>query len=228
MSSCEDIAKRLNQLKSTLPSSVTLVAVTKYSPFSDIKCAYDAGHRDFGENRVDDLLEKAEQAKQLGMKDIRWHMIGHLQSNKINKLAKVPGLFSIHSIDSLSLLQKLIQKQDQFESQLKIFLEINTSGEEEKGGFRRLSEIQEAAQLLIQEGQRFDFFGLMTMATIRTEDLASEATRCFSELRSTRDYLEQRVEKQLRLSMGMSGDYHQALKEGSDFIRIGSAIFKGE
>lgn len=228
MDQCLDIQTRLKQLKSKLPSTVSLVAVTKYSPFEDIKCAYQAGHRDFGENRVDSLIEKAKLAVESGMNDIRWHFIGHLQSNKINKLATVPQLFSIHSLDNLDLLQNLIKRQEQFLSATKIFLEINTSGEEEKGGFRHLSEIKEAAQMLLQEGQRFSFFGLMTMATIRTDSKDEEAERCFSQLRNTRDYLESQLNITLKLSMGMSGDYQIALKEGTDFIRVGSAIFKGE
>lgn len=82
--------------------------------------------------------------------------------------------------------------------------------------------------MLLQEGQRFSFFGLMTMATIRTDHLEEEAERCFSQLRSTRDYLESQMNITLKLSMGMSGDYLIALKEGTDFIRVGSAIFKEE
>lgn len=228
MSRKQDIEKRLREFKSKLDSSVTLVAVTKYSSFEDIAYAYEAGHRDFGENRVDDLLEKSIQANERGFTDIRWHMIGHLQSNKINKLIKVENLYVIHSIDRLDLLMKLIEKQESFQKELKVFLEINTSKEEEKSGFASLSEIKEAMSLLLEKGQRFTPFGLMTMATIRTEDVEGEARRCFSELRSLRDYLESEFKLNLKLSMGMSGDYQVALSQGSDFIRIGSAIFKGD
>jgi pyridoxal phosphate enzyme (YggS family) len=204
-------------------SKAQLLVVSKTQKLDDIRSLYLSGQRDFGENRVQELEEKAHTLSDL--KDICWHFIGHLQSNKLNKLVKIPNLVAIHSIDSFSLLEKV--KSAFKENKVGLFLQVNTSREDEKSGFENLSEISKAC-IRLTDGKTAVFLqGLMTMATIRTEAPEAEALRCFSELRDYRDKLQQNLGlKRLELSMGMSGDYLIARDQGSDWVRVGSKIFK--
>lgn len=206
-----------------------VVAVTKYSPVEDIFISYDIGQRDFGESRVLDLQEKAEEFDKKGIQDINWHFIGHLQSNKINRLLKIPNLKYIHSVDSLSLLEAILSKEEQFRGdRLGIFLQVNTSGEEEKYGFSTYDKLAGAINLFLDEhGSRIYLAGLMTMGKIRTDDFEGDARDCFKKLKRFKQRLEHDFGiHDLKLSMGMSGDYKIALDEGSSFIRLGSVIYK--
>ena len=197
-----------------------MVAVTKQTQLDDIELMYALGHRDFGENRVEALLERAIWAREQGLVDIRWHFIGHLQSNKINKLLKVPDLFAIHSVDSLKLLQKLMARLGPEHVNLKFFIQVKTSPEDEKSGFVKLEEIREALDL-----GRERILGLMTMAPIRTSDVSTGARECFGQLKELKEGLADPKRARLGLSMGMSGDYREALEFGSDWVRIGQGLF---
>lgn len=191
-----------------------LLVVSKMQKIAEIRYLYELGQRDFGENRVQDLEAKVEALKDLP--GIRWHLIGNLQSNKIPKLNQIPGLTAIHSVGSLELLEKL---QAGLKVPMGIFLQVNTSGEDEKSGFESLEEVLAAARV-VQAPLRLQ--GLMTMATIRTDDVEGEARRCFNQLRSMRDELDSSLE----LSMGMSGDYSIALAAATTWVRVGSKVFQ--
>ena len=218
----ENLQQNLKDTLARLDGRAKLLAVSKTWPAVDAMHVYSGGQRDFGENKVQDLLEKAT-ALQDDCPDIKWHFIGKLQSNKINQLLKTPNLISIHSIDSIKLLNKLLSKN--VDKNVGLFLQYNTSNEEQKGGFRDFNELTEAAKM-IQESEGFYLQGLMTMGSISGEDFKTSAKECFSKL----NVLKQSLEKELKidgleLSMGMSQDYEIALDEGSDWVRIGSAIF---
>lgn len=224
-----EIAKNLAAIKKEI-NGATLVAVTKYSPVEDVMAAYLANHYDFGENRVSDLKEKADIFYQHGYKKVKWHFIGHLQTNKVKELLKVPNLYAIHSIDSLKLLEELIKKESEFEGdELKLFFQVNTSHEEEKSGFLSAEELNLAISLLLGRPHlKLKLYGLMTMGTIRTEHFETEAARCFNDLNTIARNIEKvhGLKTKLKLSMGMSQDYKIALAAHTDYIRVGSAIFK--
>lgn len=224
-----EIAKNLSSIKKEIKTA-QLVAVTKYSPVEDVITAYEAHQYDFGENRVSDLAEKAAVFKEKELKKVRWHFIGHLQSNKVRELLKIPNLYAIHSVDSLRLLEELIKRESDFSgSELKVFFQVNTSHETEKTGFESSEELSRAMDLLLSRpGSKLKCYGLMTMGTIRTANFETEASRCFRDLAQIGQNLEKSLglKAPLKLSMGMSQDYPLALTAGSDFVRIGSAIFK--
>lgn len=222
-----ELAKRFEDLNSQI-GETTLVAVTKYSDLREISMAYDIGHRDFGENRVADLETKA-QGFQVGERDdVRWHFVGHLQSNKVAKLLKIPGLYSIHSVDSHKLLAEILRRESDLISPVKIFFQVNTSGEKEKGGYESYDALaKDVAHFIKASPSALIFEGLMTMGTYRTEDRAGEARRCFRLLKDYAKRLEVDFDlSNLQLSMGMSEDYAIALEEGADVIRVGSLLFK--
>lgn len=187
-------------------SPALLVAVSKNQPPEKILEVYNAGCRDFGENRVQEALLKMEEMP----KDIRWHLIGTLQKNKVKKIA---GKFElIHSVDSIELAKEI----EKYCPGQHVLLQVNTSGEESKQGFS-VEELMAAWQLL--SGLTIKIDGLMTMAPL-TEDLRV-IEDCFGEL--------QRLGRELglpQLSMGMSHDYKIAIAKGATMVRIGSALFK--
>lgn len=224
MSISENLNQVLKQIQENKTvDTVTLVAVSKYSEYDAIAQAYQAGQSHFGENRIDSLMPKALQAKELEH-DIKWHFIGNIQSNKIREIASVPNLFAIHSIDSLKHLKKFYQE---IQHPVKFFLQINTSDEEEKGGIKSEAELQDFLDLIAQnKNSPLEFAGLMTMGKLRAENKEAAAIECFSKLSSLRDQLEKSLDLTLSLSMGMSSDYIHALKAGADYLRVGSTIFK--
>lgn len=218
-SRAEILEKNYHQVMDDLKGSkARLLVVSKTQSIDDIKILYGLGQRDFGENRVQELEEKA-LALALECPDIQWHMIGNLQTNKVPKLSKIPNLVAIHSVDREELLLKLMKEFEGHKPIVGLFLQINTSHEEEKSGFEQSDNL--AALLKLFKGANPICQGLMTMGTIRTEDIAGEARRCFSELHKLRDQLNPKLE----LSMGMSGDYQIALEFESDWVRVGSRIF---
>ncbi len=224
-----EIAKNLVAIKKQIKNA-NLVAVTKYSPIEDLVAAYAANQFDFGENRVADLKEKADYFFANNLKKVKWHFIGHLQTNKVRDLLKIPNLYAIHSIDSLKLLEEIIKREQDFVgTELKIFFQVNTSHEEEKSGFESAEELNLALDFLLSRSSssKLKFQGLMTMGTIRTDDFASEASRCFKDLAAIALGIERarNLKFKVELSMGMSQDYKIALECGSDYIRVGSAIF---
>jgi pyridoxal phosphate enzyme (YggS family) len=217
-----DFARKLSELHSEL-GTCSLLIVSKTRTIEEIQTYYDLGHRDFGENRVQELSEKAHALKEL-CPEIRWHMIGNLQSNKIAMLFKIPNLFAIHSVHDHALVEKLVANDSKLSHDLRIFLQFNTSKEVEKSGFENYQELK-SASLLLSKTQHLKLSGLMTMGTLRTHDFEAEAQRCFSELLHLKEKLQSELGTKLQTSMGMSQDYKIALKEGSDWIRIGTRMF---
>lgn len=214
------------EIKSQI-GSASLVAVSKYVGADEILAIYNLGQRDFGENRVDKLQTKAKELRDLGT-DITWHFVGRLQSNKIKNLFTVSGLAFLHSVDSISLLEQLYKKEEAFlGSELNIFLQVNTSGEEQKGGFSSYDDLSRAAKICQERSSsKIKLIGLMTMGSIRGTDFATDARNSFKKLASYgKDLSSDLGIPPLKLSMGMSQDFLIALEEGSDFVRIGSAIF---
>ena len=199
------------------PESVRLLAVSKTFPAEDVKSAYDAGQRMFGENRVQELEVKAPVLPQ----DIEWHLIGHLQSNKAAKAVEHASW--IHSVDSVKLLSLIEKAAEKRNKTMNILLEVNISGEESKFGLRDDTEILEIAKAA-QEMPYIRLRGLMTMAEIDADEKRLHET--FAGLRAMRDRLEKELHITLpELSMGMSSDFPEAIAEGATIVRIGTANF---
>lgn len=216
-----NIGENIKKFKNIVQSDCTLIAVSKTKPVEDILEAYKAGIRDFGENKVQELTDKFEQLP----KDIHWHMIGHLQRNKVKYIA--PFVHLIHSVDSWRLLKEIDKQGEKTGRTINCLLQIHIAREETKFG---LSE-EELLELL--ESEEFaalghiQIKGLMGMAT-NTEDheRVREEFRYLKELfeKIRSNYSLPNVEMK-ELSMGMSSDYLTALEEGSTMVRIGSALF---
>lgn len=223
MSQKDLFQKKLNDIKAILPEGASLLIVSKTRSVDEIKVYYELGHRDFGENRVQELSEKAQALKE-SCPEIRWHMIGHLQSNKVKNLFQVPHLHAIHSVHDLNLVEKLVKSEEHLTHPVEIFLQFNTSKEEEKSGFEDEASLREAAELLLHS-QKLNLRGLMTMGTLRTENFEAEAARCFRELQKVKENLQVDLHRELKTSMGMSQDYKIALAEKSDWIRLGTMMF---
>ena len=202
------------------PRDVTLIAVGNTKPASMIREAYDLGIRDFGENKVQELTAKYEELP----KDIRWHMIGHLQSNKVKYIVDKVAL--IHSVDSLKLA-KVIEKEAAKKGveHIDILLEVNVSGEESKFGMTPDELLEQIDEFLALERVRVR--GLMTIAPF-TED-PEESRPHFRRLRQLSVDIQQQNRHNnidvARLSMGMSGDFRIAIEEGASYVRIGTMIF---
>lgn len=216
----EQIKSSLNTIKKALPSEVTLVAVSKTHAATAIEAAYETGHRIFGENKVQELADKWEKLP----KDIEWHLIGHLQTNKVKYIA--PFVSMIHAVDSEKLLKEINKRAKNENRTIRVLLQLHIAEESSKFGFS-----EEDLNVLISSGtlasySNITFSGLMGMATF-TDDEA-QVRREFSSLKRLFDDLkthDQLKDSFLHLSMGMSGDYPIALKEGSTMIRVGSSIF---
>lgn len=215
-----NIAENLSQIKSSLPSHVTLVAVSKTKPIADLMEAYHAGQRIFGENKIQEMTEKWEQMP----KDIQWHMIGHVQSNKVKYM--IPYVSLIHGVDSLKLLKEINRLAAKWKRTVDCLLQIHIAEEDTKFGLdeKELHEILNSEELKTFENIRI--VGLMGMATF-TEN-QEQIKREFLHLKSIFDQYNQLNTANCRLnilSMGMSGDYQLAIECGSTMIRIGSSIF---
>jgi pyridoxal phosphate enzyme (YggS family) len=215
------ITENIFTLKHQLPSSVKLVAVSKTKPAADIILAYNTGQRSFGENRVQEILNK----KDLLPKDIEWHLIGHLQSNKVKYI--VPFISMIQSIDSYKLLVTVNSEAMKVGRIVDCLLQIHIAVEETKFGFsmNELSENLRSADMLNLRNVRI--CGVMSMATFTSDtDQVKKEFRylkdCFHSLKNK--YFES-VSAFKEISMGMSGDYKIAVNEGSTMVRIGSLIF---
>lgn len=214
------IAENIQNIKAALPPEVTLVAVSKTKPVSDLMEAYAAGQRIFGENKIQEMTEKWEQLP----KDIEWHMIGHVQSNKVKYMA--PYVALIHGVDSLKLLEEINKQAAKNNRVIDCLLQIHIAEEETKFGLdaSELEAILNAASF--HSLQNIKVIGLMGMATF-TEDNA-QIQKEFQFLKSLFDQYQsvQWPNFQLQtLSMGMSGDYQLAIDCGSTMVRIGSSIF---
>ncbi len=216
------IKNNLLQIKSQLPENVTLVAVSKTKPVSDLMEAYNAGQRIFGENKIQEMTEKWEQMP----KDIQWHMIGHVQTNKVKYMAEYVSL--IHGVDSLKLLQEINKQAAKHNRVIDCLLQIYIAEEESKFGLdeKELEDILRSDEFKLL--QNIKVVGLMGMATFT--DNQTQIKKEFLNLKSTFDKINSLsiVNYQLSIiSMGMSGDYKLAIECGSTMVRIGSSIFGG-
>lgn len=216
-----NITSNIRFLRQQIPPDVKLIAVSKTKPVSDILEAYNSGQRSFGENRVQALIQK----KDLLPSDIEWHLIGHLQSNKVKLV--VPFISLIHSADSFRLLKIVNFEASRINRIVKCLLQIHIATEETKFGF----SMDEIHEMLRSEDFRtlnsLIICGVMGMATF-TDDIElirkefRYLTKCFNELR--KGYFADKPDFK-ELSMGMSGDFKIAIEEGSTIVRIGSLIF---
>ncbi|MEX0274736.1 MAG: YggS family pyridoxal phosphate-dependent enzyme [Flavobacteriaceae bacterium] len=211
------IPENLSKIKDTLPGEVTLVAVSKTKPHTEIMEAYDAGHRIFGENKVQEMVAKWEALP----KDIQWHMIGHLQRNKVKYMA--PFVHLVHGVDSLRLLKEIDKQAKKNHRRIDCLLQVHIAQEQTKFGFdeRELLTVLQTTEF--QELSHVSVKGLMGMATF-THD-TEQIRREFKTLKTTFEKVREQLPYVEILSMGMSGDYQIAIEEGSTMVRIGSRIF---
>ena len=210
-----EIGKNIASLLDKLPPTVELVAVSKTKSNEEILEAYNAGQRKFGENKIQDMTRKYE----ILPKDIQWHMIGHVQSNKVKYMA--PYVSLIHGVDSLKLLKEINKQAQKNNRIIDCLLQIHIAKEESKYGLS-VQESQQAVKIA-NELPHLRIKGLMGMATF-TED-QKQIEREFAGLKSLYDkYKEQKIPLKV-LSMGMSGDFLIAIEQGSNMIRVGSKIF---
>lgn len=216
------IATQLQKIKESLPENVHLVAVSKTKPVTDLMEAYEAGQRIFGENKIQEMTEKWEQMP----KDIQWHMIGHVQSNKVKYMA--PYVSMIHGVDSLKLLIEINRQAKKYRRVIPCLLQMHIAQEETKFGLNE----EELTTLLASEElntlENIKIWGLMGMASFTDNEKQIE-----QEFASLKQLFEKHKDIQSpnchleHLSMGMSGDYKIAVANGSTIVRIGSTIFGG-
>ena len=208
------IVAKLNQIKDSIPEYVTVVAVSKTKPVNDIEQVYNSGHLDFGENKVQELCQKYEALP----KNIRWHMIGHLQRNKVKYIA--PFVHLIHSVDSERLLNEINKQGAKNNRVIDVLIQIHIAEESTKFGFSY--EEAEAVLLKANAMENVHINGLMGMAsytndTIQLKREFQDLNNFYNKLQSTNNWT--------MLSMGMSNDYRLAISLGSNMIRVGSLIF---
>ncbi len=216
-----DIAGNISSIKKKLPEKVRLVAVSKTKPNEDILEAYNAGHKIFGENKVQDLVQKYEQLP----KDIEWHFIGHPQTNKVKFIA--PFVHMIHGVDSLKLLKVINKEAKKCNRQIACLLQFHIAEEDTKFGLSMI----EAREIL--DNKEFKTFknvfvaGVMGMATYTENE--KQIRNEFKALKTIFDTLKKEYFSEVKnfseISLGMSDDYHIAIEEGSTIIRVGSKIF---
>ncbi len=211
-----NIAENIIAFKEGLPKDVTLVAVSKTKPVSDLMQAYDAGHRIFGENKIQEMVAKWQEMP----KDVEWHMIGHVQRNKVKYMAEFVSL--IHAVDSLKLLSEVDKQAAKHNRVINCLLQLRIAEEESKfgmdvGAVKSLLDSYEFSKL-----NNIKVIGLMGMATF-TDDM-QQVREEFRRLKNIYDETKDKYSFSV-LSMGMSGDYKIALEEGSTMVRVGSAIF---
>jgi pyridoxal phosphate enzyme (YggS family) len=216
------IQDNLLKIKSQLPENVTLVAVSKTKPVEDLMEAYHAGQRIFGENKIQEMTEKWQQMP----KDIEWHMIGHVQSNKVKYM--VPYVKLIHGVDSLKLLKEVNRQAIRWRKSINCLLQIHIAEEETKFGLdeKELEELLNSDEF--KEMKNINVIGLMGMATFT--DNEEQIKKEFQYLKTIFDKVSKLKTYYCQLntlSMGMSGDYQLAIECGSTMVRIGSSIFGG-
>src|SRR5690554_1980037 len=211
-----NISENLKQFKNGLPEDITLVAVSKTHPVGTIMEAYKAGQRIFGENKIQEMEAKWQEMP----KDVEWHMIGHVQRNKVKYMAPFVGL--VHAVDSFRLLKEINKEAKKHSRTINCLLQIKIAEEESKFGM----EIDKAGELLNSEElktlQNIKIMGLMGMATYTENE--KQISEEFGRLKKYYDSLKDEHNLTV-LSMGMSGDYKLAIAHGSNMIRVGSAIF---
>jgi pyridoxal phosphate enzyme (YggS family) len=210
-----DIKDKTKALIDSLPSHVTLVAVSKTKSVEEISQAYEAGQRVFGENKIQEMASKWEELP----KDIAWHMIGHVQSNKVKYMAHFVDL--IHGVDSFKLLKEIQKQAIKHDRTIRCLIQIRIAEEETKFGLpeEELETLLKAAEDL----PNVQIAGLMGMATFT--DNQNQITFEFNKLKDLYDKVKSSSASMNTLSMGMSGDYSIAIECGSNMIRVGSKIF---
>ncbi|MGY5850427.1 YggS family pyridoxal phosphate-dependent enzyme [Salegentibacter sp. F14] len=212
-----NISENIKKYREELPENVKLVAISKTKPNEDILEAYQAGQRIFGENKIQEMTEKWEALP----KDIEWHMVGHVQRNKVKYMAPFVGL--IHAVDSLKLLKEINKQAKKHERVIKCLLQIKIAEEDSKFGI----SAEEAEEMLASEAykkmENTKVIGLMGMATFTDDE--KQVSGEFQYLKKVFDALKIKYPSLEELSMGMSGDYKLAVENGSSMVRIGSSIF---
>lgn len=217
----ESIAKNMSRFIELIPAHVKIVAVSKTKPNEDILEAYEQGQRIFGENKVQDLVTKAETLP----KDIQWHFIGHLQTNKVKYIA--PFVSLLHAVDSFKLLNEVNKQAKKNDRTISCLLQFHIATEDTKFGLN----MEEAKAILAEERfkdlKNIEIGGVMGMATYTTDEMVirnefSQLVSYFKELKAT--FFKDK-EGFKEISMGMSGDYQWAIEEGSTMVRVGSSIF---
>mgnify|MGYP000061454457 CR=1 FL=1 len=211
------IKENIVEIKKTIPDKVALVAVSKTKPNSAILEAYEGGQRIFGENKVQEIVQKWEELP----KDIEWHMIGHLQRNKVKYMAEFVSL--VHGVDSFRLLKEINKQGLKHNRVIDCLLQMHIAEEDTKFGLdenelHRITTSEEFKNL-----HNIKIVGLMGMATFT--DNKTQVRKEFGQLKNIFDRLKNTLSTISILSMGMSGDYHIAIEEGSNMVRIGSSIF---
>jgi len=215
------IGQNIENLRGELPENVLLIAVSKTKPTSAIEEAYTAGQRAFGENYVQEIIEKQPALPD----DIQWHFIGHLQSNKVKYIASF--VHCIHAVDSLKLLLEIDKQAGKFQRNIDCLLQVHIAHEESKFGFTPSEIIELCRSTDLSQFKHARVIGLMGMASF-TDDSA-QVLQEFQTLKSIFKELKQSIFIEntafKEISMGMSGDWKTAIEEGSTMIRLGSAIF---
>lgn len=215
------IAEQIKNITSSLPATTRLIAVSKTKPVEDIQEAYDAGQRVFGENKALEMRDKHEALP----KDIEWHFIGHLQTNKIKYI--IPYVSLIHSIDSLNLLKEVNKEATKKDRRVDCLLQFHIAQEETKFGLSYDEAVQLLTSAEYKQMENIRIVGVMGMATFT--DNNNQVSAEFATLRDIFDRLKKEYfsteESFCELSMGMSDDYPLAIEQGSTLVRVGSAIF---
>lgn len=212
-----DIKNNIKSLRSNIPNEVTLLAVSKTKPLNELEEAYNAGIRDFGENKVQELKDKFENFH----KDVRWHFIGNLQTNKVKYL--VGKTFLIHSLSSIKLLEVIEKEFGKKNIIADTLIQINIGREESKGGL-----LEEDLDTLIEAIEKCKFVKVKGIMAVIPKGNEESNRYYFKKVRDIFDSLKSKEFKNIKmeiLSMGMTHDYHIAIEEGSNFIRIGEGIF---
>lgn len=212
-----DIERNLHNIRASIPKEVTLVAVSKTKPISDLMEAYEAGQRVFGENKIQEMVEKWENMP----KDINWHMIGHVQTNKVKYMAPFVNL--IHAVDSYKLLKEIDKQAKKNNRVIDCLLQVKIAEEESKFGLDKQETINLLNSEKVKTLTNINIKGLMGMATFTNNQQQVKAefdkiTTLFKALKTKHPYLK-------TISIGMSGDYNTAIDCGSTMVRIGSSIF---
>ncbi|MGI6721813.1 MAG: YggS family pyridoxal phosphate-dependent enzyme [Anaerovoracaceae bacterium] len=213
-----DIKGNLEKVRSTLKDGVTLVAVTKTHPYQDINTAIDAGVTDIGENKVQEILDKYDHVK-----PVRWHMIGHLQTNKVKYIIDKVSL--IHSVDSLKLAKEIDKRAAQHDLTMDILIQVNAADEESKFGISA-DETESMIREILDNCEHIRIRGLMCVAPFAEDP--EDVKDVFAEVKKQYDEFAKIDHERLDfkyLSMGMSHDYKVAMEQGSNMVRVGSAIF---
>lgn len=212
-----DISENIKNFQDELPKDVTLVAISKTKSVDDLLEAYEAGQRHFGENKIQEMTEKWEKLP----KDIKWHMVGHVQRNKVKYMA--PYVSLIHAVDSLKLLKEIHKEADKNGHCIDCLLQIKIAEEDSKYGISadEAREILDSEEFKVLDHVKVK--GLMGMATFTDDE--KQVKKEFDHLKTVFEEFKEQYSNFEILSMGMSGDYKIAIDSGSNMVRIGSEIF---